>query len=113
MPVTQVSAEIEQMDGTTQTLYTAPTTVEYSTITWANCTNEDTTDTNLTVYLVKQGGSAAVTNIYFPPKPIQAGKADPLDEIVGAALEPGDFIAAIAGAASRLNLKVGIKEVRA
>lgn len=112
MSTTNIDAVLEQVPGTDTTAYTAPTTVKYSQIIFGNCTNEDAVDTTLTVNIVQSGGSVAVTNRYFPPTTITAGTSDSLTSIVGAVLAPGDFISCVAGAASRLNLKLGIKEVR-
>lgn len=102
----------EQVTASSTTQYTAPANVESAHVIFAQCTNEDASDTTLTVNIVQSGGSVAVTNRYIAGKSIVAGVSEPLD-IVGAVLKPGDFISAIAGAADRLNLKIGIKEIYA
>jgi len=60
---------------------------------------------------VQSGHSVAVTNQYIQSKAVVAGGTEVLSEIVGVVLKPGDFISAIAANASRLNLKISIKEI--
>lgn len=112
MTISYVDEVSEQLPATDTTIYTCPATVSSAFVIYANCSNEDAVDTTLTVNIVQSGGSVAVTNRYLPPKTIAAGTYDPVVSIVGAVLKPGDFISAVAGAASRLNFKVGIKEIR-
>ena len=110
MTVRFQTAESEQLPAAATTIYTCPTgfTAE---VMFGNCANEDATDTTLEVNIVRSGGGVGVSNVYLPSKTITAGTSDPLDPIVGAILEAGDFISATAGAIDRLNFKLGIKEV--
>lgn len=101
----------EQVTALDTSSYTAPTDCKSARIIYANCTNEDASATTLTVNIVQSGGSVAVTNRYFTPSSILGGTYDPVSEIVGSVLKPGDQVSAIAGAAARLNLKLGIKEI--
>lgn len=107
--VTFVDAESEQLPASNTVIYTCPATSKYAQIVFGVCTAQ-TTDT-LSVNLVQSGDTAVATNEYIDAKTITAGTPDPLTEVVGAILAPGDFISAIAANATRLNLKFGIKEV--
>lgn len=112
MTVRKVNATQEQVAASDTTIYTVPAACRWAEIEWANCTNEDaSTPTTITVNLVSSGGSAAVTNRYATVVPMATSSSDPLDEIVGAHLDPGDFISVIAANANCLNLKLKIKEV--
>ena len=113
MSVIYTDVAQEQVTASDVTIYTAPTASNFESahITFGNCTNEDSTDAELTINIVQSGGSVAVTNRYFPPKTIFAGRYDPLTPLMGATLKSGDFISSIASAASRLNLKLTVKEI--
>lgn len=113
MTIKYIDAIQEQVTAAEVTVYTAPTASNFESahIIYGNCSNESSTDTELTVNVVQVGGSAAVTNRYFLPKVIFAGSYDPLTPLVGRVLKAGDFIVSIGGAASNLNLSIGIKEV--
>lgn len=104
---------LEQVPASDTTVYTAPSSADFesSHVVFAVCSNESSTDTTLTVNLVQNGDAVDVTNRYFPPKTIFAGRTDPVSSIVGAVLKAGDFISVIGGAANNLNLKLGIKEI--
>lgn len=108
MSVNFIDSVLEQVPATDTTVYTVPATVVSAQIIFGNCTAV-TSDT-LTINIVKSGGSVATTNRYVDTKNIAAGTPDPLSEIVGSVLKTGDFISADAVTASRLNLKIGIKE---
>jgi hypothetical protein len=112
MTIKSIDVVQEQVTAAEVTLYTAPTAsnFESASIIYGNCSNEGAVDTELTLNIVKSGGSAAVTNRYFLPKVIFAGQYDPLTPIVGATLKAGDFIVSIGSLASNLNLKISIKE---
>ncbi|MCK5609554.1 hypothetical protein KAR91_47205 [Candidatus Pacearchaeota archaeon] len=103
----------EQVTTGNVTIYTASAASNFESahIIYANCANEGTVDTELTINIVQSGGVVAVTNRYFPPKIILAGQADPLTPLVGRVLKSGDFISSIGGLASNLNLSIGIKEI--
>ena len=111
MTVRFVDAVSEQVPNTDTTIYTAPSNVNSSIITFGNCNCEDASGSTLTINLVQSGGSVAVTNQYISTKSIASAASDPLTEIVGAVLQPGDFISCVAADANRLNLKIGVKEI--
>lgn len=102
----------EQLPASSTLVYTCPATVASAHIIFGNCTNEDTTDSTLTVNIVQSGGAAGVTNIYLDAKTIAAGDTDNLSELINCVLKGGDAIYATAGDANRLNLKFAIKEIR-
>lgn len=113
MAVFYIDVAQEQVTASDVTIYTAPSASNFESahIIYGNCTNESATDTELTINIVQSGGSAAVTNRYFPPKVIFAGRTDPLTPIVGRAIKAGDFISSIASLANNLNLSLTIKEI--
>ncbi len=64
MTVKYIDVVQEQVTASDVAIYTAPSTssFESAAIIYANCTNEGTVDTDLTINLVQSGGSVAVTN---------------------------------------------------
>ena len=113
MTVRYIDAIQEQVTAAEVTIYTAPTASNFESahIIYGNCSNESATDTELTVNLVQNSGSAAVTNRYFLPSVIYKGRSNPLTPLIGAVLSAGDSIVSIGSLASNLNLKLSIKEI--
>ena len=113
MTVLYVDAVQEQVTAAEVAIYTAPTASNFESahIIYGNCSNAGTVDTELTVNLVQSGDSASVTNRYFLPSVIFAGRGNPLTPLVGAKLSAGDSIVSIGSLASNLNLKLSIKEI--
>ena len=113
MAITYVDVVQEQVTAGNVTIYTAPSVSNFESahIVYGNCANESTTDTELTINIVQSGGSVGVTNRYFPPKIVFAGRTDPLSPIVGRAIKTGDYISSIASLANALNLSITIKEI--
>ena len=111
MTITYIDKVAEQVAATDTTIYPCPTTVSSAHVIFANCTCEDAIGDTITVNIVKSGGSVAVSNQYVSAKNIASLSSDPLSEIVGAILKPGDFISIVAATADRLNFKIGIKEI--
>jgi len=113
MSVKYIDVVQEQVTVANVTMYTAPisSSFESAHIIFCNCTNEGIVDTELTINIVQQGGSVSVTNQYFPPKVIFAGRTDPLTPLVGVTLKAGDFISSIGEFVSNLNLKITVKEI--
>lgn len=113
MTVLYIDVVKEQVTTSSVKIYTAPSTGDFesSHIVYANCANEGAVDTELTINIVQSGGSAGVTNRYFPPKVIFAGDTDPLAPIVGRAIKTGDFISCTANLVDNLNLSLTIKEI--
>ena len=113
MTIKYIDVVQEQVTAAEVTIYTVPTTsnFESANIIYANCTNNSGADADLTLNIVQAGGSAAVTNRYFPTSTIFDGSSNPLAPIVGRVLKAGDFIVSLGSAASALNLSIGIKEI--
>lgn len=111
MTVKYIDAVSEQVPDSNSTVYTAPDAVKSAHIIFGNCNCEDATGTTVTVNIVKSGETVAVTNEYITDLSIASGASDPLTEIIGAVLKPGDFVSVVAADADKLNLKLGIKEI--
>jgi len=111
MSVKFIDAVSEALPAVDTTIFTAADTLDSATIIGGNCTNSTGVAATLVVNIVKSGGSVAATNIYLPESTIDPDAQNPLSEIVGLVLAPGDFISAIAGTAASLNFKVSIKEI--
>lgn len=103
----------EQVTASNVAIYTAPTASNFESahIIYGTCVNEGAVDTELTINIVQFGELVAVTNRYFPPEVIFAGRANPLSLIVGRAIKAGAFINSIASLAGNLNLSLTIKEI--
>lgn len=110
MAITYVDATQEQLPATNTTIYTCPAYVTSAHVQYANATNEDAA-TTIVINIVKSGGSVAVTNEYVSTTAIVSKATNGLSGIINAVLKPGDFISGIAGDVSRLNVKLGIKEI--
>ena len=111
MTITYIDAVSEQLPATNTTIYTCPTLAKSAHIIYANCTNEDASATSVAINLVQSGESVAITNLYVTPTTVVAGGTYGASGLINAVLKPGDFISGIAGASSRLNVKIGIKEI--
>lgn len=101
--------EASQLTTGATTKYTATSVV--GIIDKATCTNVSVAAATLTVYLVASGGTAGPANATVYQKTIAAGYADTLPELVGHILNAGDFLSALASAATALNLRVSGREV--
>lgn len=101
-----------QLTTSYQTIYTAPLTVTSATITFGVCSNVSDT-TNLNLHNVKIATTTSNLNKFITDRVVSKYSSDPLDEIVGAVLSPGDFITAKADANSSLNIRLSIKEITA
>ena len=111
MSVVYRAAEIEQLAVSPgATIYTAPAGTT-SIVTFANCTNESASSETFTIHIVQSGGSLADTNIYADTLPLGQGVTKLVTNVLGAILDPGDFIIAFGSTADALNLKLGIKEI--
>ena len=111
MTIIYIDAVSEQLPATDTTIYTCPALTKSAHILYANCTNEDATATTVAINIVQSGEAVAVTNLYVAPTTVAAGQSGGVSGLINAVLKPGDFISGIAGDASRLNVKLGIKEI--
>lgn len=112
MSVTYLDVVSEQLPAADTTIYTCPSGVT-ALIVYGLATCEDAAGTTITTNIVQSGGSAAVTNIHgYDAASISAGTSERLTKIEGACLHAGDFLSCAAGAATSLNVKFTIKEIR-
>lgn len=114
MTTANVDVTQETVNAAEVTVYTAPTSASFlsAIITGGVCTNSSTTNTDLTVNIVKFGGSAGAINRYFPAQTVFAERSDLLTTIAGTGLtlDPGDFIVTKASLAGNLSFKLSIVE---
>ncbi len=112
MTISYVDAVSEQLPDTDTTIYTCPVGASSAHIQFANVTNENAgAAATIIVNIVQSGGSVDVSNQYIPIKTIAISSTNGLTGIINAVLKTGDYISAIAGTATSLNLKIGIKEI--
>ena len=111
MTILYVDAVSETLPATDTTIYTCPTNAKSAHVIFGNATNSTVVAATIDINIVQEGGSATATNLYLDGKTVVANGTDGLSNIVGVVLKPGDFISAIAGTASAINLKLGIKEI--
>ena len=113
MSVTYVDAISEQLPAADTTVYGPVASGVTAIIVYGLVTCEDAAGTTITTNIVQSGGTAAVTNIHgYDAASISAGTSERLTKIEGACLHAGDFISCAAGAATSLNVKFTIKEIR-
>lgn len=91
--------------ATDTTLYTAPTG-ERLTIMKAIAVNTDTSTRSLKVHRVETGSSVGDEKILQPETNIPPGGSIVLDNLIGAILEPGDFLSGIASTASKVTVQI-------
>jgi hypothetical protein len=97
-----------QLTAAVVTQYTVPTDM-VTELTEALFMNNDTVERTATLHLVPSGSAAGATNIFLDAIPIGPGQT----VIIGfedVYLNAGDFIAALASAASQVNLHLSGKE---
>jgi hypothetical protein len=112
MTIKYIDVAQEQVTASNVTIYTAPVAANFESahIIFANCFNEGSVDTDLTINLVQTGGSVAVTNRYINAT-MYAGLPNALSLIIGATFKSGDYMNSVASLASNLNLKITVKEI--
>ena len=92
--------------NTDTTLFTCGTG-ERITITMAVATNVDTSATEtVKIHRVESGSSVGDEKILQPTTGIPAGQSIVLDKLIGAILEPGDFLSGIASTASKVTVQI-------
>lgn len=74
-------------------------------------TNYSASAAFISVNLVTLAGSAGNQNLVTKTKMLQPSEVYTFPELVGQALNPGDFISTIAGTASAINMRVTAREV--
>ena len=99
-----------QIPNSITTLYTAPTGTR-TIIDKCTFTNTTAGPVTLSVYLVESGDTAGADDQIIATKTLAAGECYTCPEIVGHVLAPGDFLAAIAGAAASITGRISGREV--
>ena len=90
-----------QLTAAAATYYTSTNTK--TIITKGTMTNSDASVRTFTVYVIKSGGSAGVTNILISARAIAPGETQEIPELAGQVLENGDFIQMLASSANTLT----------
>ena len=94
-----------QLTASAATYYTTPanTRTQIKKLTVTNPTSSAAVRL-VTVHLVPSGGSASDTNMIISARPVAIGQAMDLFEAENHILEPGDFIQALADAATDVTI---------
>jgi hypothetical protein len=74
-------------------------------------TNTSAGNETISVNLVNFGGSAAASNLVIDARTIAPGETYTCPELVGQALEPGQFVSTIASAATSLTIRCSGREI--
>lgn len=111
MSVVFTTAQSEALPAADTVIYVCPSNAKSAMIIGGSCNNSTGVSADLTTNIVLSAESVAVTNEYITDATILMVESNPLLEIVGKVLLPGDFISAIAGTAASLNFKISIKEI--
>lgn len=98
-----------QVPAVATTLYTA--TGVRTIIDKFTGTNTTAGPVTLAVNLVQAGGGASAANTIVFSKSLAAGECYTFPEVVGHVLNAGDFISAIAGAATSITVRCSGREV--
>ena len=92
----------QQLANTETTQYTAAT-AHWAKIGSATLANTSGSAVTVAVSIVKSGGTAGNANRVLPSYSLAAGDSMSLPELVGVFLGPGDFISALASAATSVS----------
>lgn len=101
--------ESKDAEAVTTTQYTASAQGTRTIIDKFTGNNHTAGPVNLSVYIVPVGGAAGVTNL-VKAKLLSAGECYTFPEVVGHTLNPGDFVATIAGAAASIGIRSSGRE---
>ena len=114
MSTVDLDKVLEPVTATELAIYTAPTAANFlsAKVTGGLSVNYSAVDTELTIWVVQQGGVTSTSNRYFPPKIVFAGQPDLLTTIAGSGitLKAGDSIVAVADVTDQINMKLSIVE---
>lgn len=99
-----------QIANSNTTYYTAGSGIR-SRVEKATICNTDSSARTFSLYLVPTGGSAGVTNQLIDTRSVNVDETITISELIGQWLAPGDFIVAVASAASALTLRISGVEV--
>ena len=92
--------------GNTDTTLITSGTNERLTVTSAIATNVGTATETIKVHRVESGGSVGDEKIIQNTLGIAPGSTVVLDKLVGAVLEPNDFLSAVASTASKITVQI-------
>jgi hypothetical protein len=109
MVTVKVLVPAKYVENTQTTQYTA--TGVTAIIDKFTATNTTGTAATISVNLVTVAGTAGNTNLITKTKILQASEVYTFPELVGQVLGIGDFISAVAGTASAINIRVSGREV--
>lgn len=101
----------QDVPNTQTSLYPSPPGGKGTWIDKATATNYSANPATLSINLVPSAGTAGNTNLLIKTRSIAAGATDQLPELVGKFMNPGDFISALAGTATAINIAVNGREL--
>lgn len=111
MQVRLKAVDAAQLTAAAVTYYTAPASIGASqVIHWVVC-NTDTVARTVTIHVIPSGGSATATNKVLDAKQLQPNQSYNVKELIGKALEAGDFIQALASAATAISMQGSVTEI--
>lgn len=105
MFLTKALVDDVQIAASTTTYYTAPEGTR-TRITQCSITNNDSVARTFSINIVPSGGSASATNRLIYNKTLMPEESYVPYQILGAVLEPGSTLRAIASAAGQLSFYV-------
>ncbi len=94
-----------QISNSNTTYYTAGSGIR-SRVDKATICNTDSSARTFSLYIVPSAGAAGVTNQLIDTRSVNIDETITVSELIGQWLAPGDFIVAIASAASALTLRI-------
>lgn len=103
MFATKALVKSQQIATTATSYYSAPEGT-YTRITQITVTNQDSAARTFSLYLVKTGDSPVANNRVVYDKTLQAGESYVPYQVLGAVLEPGGQLFAVASTATQLTL---------
>ena len=110
MGVTLKNAYTGQPGLAAGTVYTCPANTQ-GRILKATATNDTSTATTITAYLVPPGGAAGAANMVINAKAIGPNEDVDLDALIGQVLDTGDFISMLAGVADQVTVAISVAEI--
>jgi hypothetical protein len=110
MATTIKNAYLAQVGATNTTLVTSDTNAQ-SRVIKCTATNDTTSTVTITFHKVESGGSVGDNRLILNAKTLASRETYECPEVVGQVLDSGDFISAIASAASQVTVSLDIAEI--
>jgi hypothetical protein len=110
MPTNIKNAYLAQVAATDTTLVTSDTNAVSRVIT-CTATNDTTTTVTISFHKVESGGSVGDDRLILNAKVLGSRETYECPEVVGQVLDAGDYISAIASAASQVTVSLDIAEI--